>query len=69
VKQQSANVPHQEGHEPSGKATRPVPPLPTVGAPLDGSQYQNIVEEQKYSGQRPAPKEQRPRDANPGNAK
>lgn len=65
MKQQSADVPHQESHEQSGKTTKPAP-LPTVGAPLDGSQYQNIVEEQKYSGQRPRPEEQQPRDINPG---
>ena len=41
-----------------------VPPLPTVGAPLDGSQFQNIVEEQKYSEQRPSREEQRPRHVN-----
>lgn len=33
---------------------QPLPPLPTVGPPLDGSQYQNIVEEQKYSSQYPS---------------
>lgn len=43
---------------------KPVPPLPTVGHPLDGSQFQNIVEEQKYSEQRPSREEQQPRHAN-----
>lgn len=45
-------------------ASKPVPPLPTVGHPLDGSQYQNIVEEQRYSEQRPSREEQQPRRAN-----
>ena len=62
MKQQSGNTPRkpdQAGHQ--GPAdSHPVPPLPTVGTPLDGRQYQNIVEEQKYAEQRPTHEEQRP---------
>ena len=66
MKQQSAKMPHQAGqatHEGLAKKS-PAPPLPTVGPPLDGRQYQNIVEEQKFSGQRPTREEQSPRHAN-----
>lgn len=62
MKQQSTNSSHQSsqaGHNHQDKE-KPVPPLPTAGKPLDGSQYQNIVEEQKYSGQRPTREEQQP---------
>jgi hypothetical protein len=60
------------GTVPTGKerkrqeADKTVPPLPTVGPPLDGSQFQNIAEEQKYSEQRPSREEQRPRHVDDG---
>jgi hypothetical protein len=63
VKHQSAHARHRGGHEKHAK-NKSVPPLPTVVAPLDGRQYQNIVEEQKYSEQRPTREEQQPRRAN-----
>jgi hypothetical protein len=34
-----------------------------AGKPLDGSQYLDIIEEQKYAEQRPTPEEQKPRRA------
>ncbi len=41
-------------------AKRPDETIPHVGKPLDGSQYHDVVEEQKYSEQRPAPAENKP---------
>jgi hypothetical protein len=60
-----AAAPYDAGHEDQNKRAveRPVPPLPTVGPPQDGRQFQNIVEEQDYSGQRPSREEQQPRCA------
>ena len=48
MKQQSANTPPEtaDGGPKKPSVNKPAP-LPTVGAPLDGSQFQNIVEEQK----------------------
>ncbi|OGB24819.1 MAG: hypothetical protein A3I66_02635 [Burkholderiales bacterium RIFCSPLOWO2_02_FULL_57_36] len=64
MKQQSANTPPEtaDGGPKKPSVNKPAP-LPTVGAPLDGSQFQNIVEEQKYSEQRPTREEQQPRHA------
>jgi hypothetical protein len=39
-------------------------PTPFAGKPLDGSQYLDVIEEQKYSEQRPEP-ERRGRRATP----
>jgi hypothetical protein len=67
MKQQTGNMPgntDQGGHEQHDVRQR-VPPLPTVGPPLDGSQYQDIVEEQKYSEQRPTHEEQQPHRSSP----
>jgi hypothetical protein len=36
-------------------------PSPYAGKPLDGSQFLDVIEEQKYAEQRPTPEEQRPR--------
>lgn len=36
-------------------------PLPHVGHPQNGSQFQQVVEEQQYADQRPTADEQRPR--------
>lgn len=63
--QQSATPPSDAEHEKQDNG-KSVPPLPTVGPPLDGSQFQNIVEEQKYSEQRPTREEQRPRHDDDG---
>lgn len=66
MKQQSENSPHkvgQRGKEPPQAGKNAVPPLPTIGPPLDGRQYRNIVEEQIYSEQRPTAAEQQPRRA------
>ncbi len=64
MKQESKDRPQENDHDKTelrkpGKHA--IPPLPTVGAPLDGRQYQNIVDEQIYSEQRPTASEQQPR--------
>lgn len=43
-----------------GQESKPPPhqtdlPTPFAGKPLDGSQYLDVIEEQKYSEQRPEP--------------
>lgn len=67
MQQKSATTPPGTGRHSDEKQglNKPVPPLPTVGAPLDGSQFQNIVEEQTYSEQRPSREEQQPRKKTP----
>ena len=61
MKQQPANMPPARGHDVhEGREDGKPAPLPTVGTALDGSQFQNIVEEQKYSEQRPGREEQHP---------
>lgn len=69
MKKKSATMPPDSNRDSRKKhdAKKPVPPLPTVGAPLDGSQYLNIIEEQVYSEQRPSREEQRPRHADSAN--
>lgn len=39
----------------------PVPGGPYAGKPLDGSQYHDVIDEQRYADQRPTPEEQKPR--------
>lgn len=38
---------------------RPAEVIPHVGRPLDGSQYQHVVDEQAWAEKRPTPEEQR----------
>ena len=43
-------------------------PLSQVGHPQNGSQFPQVIEEQKYAEQRPSPEEQRPRHASEDSA-
>jgi hypothetical protein len=70
MKQQSENTRQgtDHGSHQAQDVRQPVPPLPTVGPPLDGRQYQDVVEEQKYAERRPSREEQQPHRANEGKA-
>lgn len=43
----------------SATQTRPGEGIPHVGRPLDGSEYLDVVEEQKYADKPPSPEERR----------
>ncbi len=49
--------PIKEASRPS--TTQPGDGVPHVGRPLDGSEYLDVVEEQKYADKPPSPEERR----------
>jgi hypothetical protein len=54
-REDAARDPHQADQ------SAPQPAAPFAGRPLDGSQYVDVIEEQRYAEQRPTQEEQRPR--------
>jgi len=54
--QEKSGTPHESAQE-----KRPQEVIPHVGHPLDGSQYQDVVDEQLWAEKPPTPEEQKQR--------